>query len=143
MIETFWFQLMHVGLLCPQNTVHSVTIHKILVFILLTHSYRTTALFILFTHSCRTTALFILFMHSCRTTGSLYFVYALVQDNSSLYFVYALVQDNSCLYQFTWTKGPCELLPSLGVRRLSSVVCCLSSVNFSHFKLLLRNHRAD
>ena len=34
------------------------------------------------------------------------------------------------------TKGPCELLPSLGVRRLSSV-------NFSHFKLLLRNHLAD
>ena len=39
-------------------------------------------------------------------------------------------------YQFTWTKGPSELLPSLGVRRLSSV-------NFSHFKLLLRNHLAD
>ena len=34
------------------------------------------------------------------------------------------------------TKGPGELLPSLGVRRLSSV-------NFSHFKLLLRNHLAD
>jgi hypothetical protein len=33
-------------------------------------------------------------------------------------------------------KGPGELLPSLGVRRLSSV-------NFSHFKLLLRNHWAD
>jgi hypothetical protein len=32
---------------------------------------------------------------------------------------------------------------SLGVRRLSSVVCRLSSVNFSHFKLLLRNHLAD
>ena len=41
------------------------------------------------------------------------------------------------------TKSPCELLPSLGVRRPSSVVCCLSSVNFSHFKLLLRNHWAD
>ena len=27
--------------------------------------------------------------------------------------------------------------------RPSSVVCCLSSVNFSHFKLLLRNHWAD
>ena len=26
---------------------------------------------------------------------------------------------------------------------LASVVCCLSSVNFSHFKLLLRNHWAD
>ena len=34
------------------------------------------------------------------------------------------------------TKGACELLPSLGIRRLSSV-------NFSHFKLLLRNHWAD
>ena len=33
--------------------------------------------------------------------------------------------------------------PSLGVRRLSSVVCRLSSVNFSHFKLLLRNHWAN
>ena len=32
--------------------------------------------------------------------------------------------------------GPGELLPSLGVRRLLSV-------NFSHFKLLLRNHWAD
>ena len=32
--------------------------------------------------------------------------------------------------------GDFELLPSLGVRRLSSV-------NFSHFKLLLRNHLAD
>ena len=39
-------------------------------------------------------------------------------------------------YQFTWTKGPGELLPSLGIRRLLSV-------NFSHFKLLLRNHWAD
>ena len=29
-------------------------------------------------------------------------------------------------FQFTWTKG--ELLPSLGVRRLSYVVCSLSSV---------------
>ena len=29
------------------------------------------------------------------------------------------------------------------VRRLLSVVCRLSSVNFSHFKLLLRNHWAD
>ena len=26
---------------------------------------------------------------------------------------------------------------------LASVVCCLSSVNFSHFKLLLRNHWAN
>jgi hypothetical protein len=26
-------------------------------------------------------------------------------------------------FQFTWTKGPCELLPSLGVRRLLSLVC--------------------
>ena len=26
---------------------------------------------------------------------------------------------------------------------VASVVCCLSSVNFSHFKLLLRNHLAD
>ena len=34
-------------------------------------------------------------------------------------------------FQFTWTKDPGELLPSLGVRRLSSV-------NFSHFKLILR-----
>ena len=33
-------------------------------------------------------------------------------------------------------SSPGELLPSLGVRRLSSV-------NFSHFKLLLRNHLAD
>ena len=40
-------------------------------------------------------------------------------------------------------SGPGELLPSLVVRRPSSVVCCLSSVNFSHFKLLLRNHLAD
>ena len=46
-------------------------------------------------------------------------------------------------YQFTWTKGPYELLPSLGVRRLLSFVCCLSSVNFSHFKLLLQNHWAN
>ena len=35
-----------------------------------------------------------------------------------------------------YTLGPCELLPSLGIRRLSSV-------NFSHSKLLLRNHWAD
>jgi hypothetical protein len=27
--------------------------------------------------------------------------------------------------------------------QLASVVCCLSSVNFSHFKLLLRNHWAN
>ena len=33
--------------------------------------------------------------------------------------------------------------PSSVVCRLSSVVCCLSSVNFSHFKILLRNHLAD
>ena len=33
--------------------------------------------------------------------------------------------------------------PSSVVCRLSSVVCSLSSVNFSHFKLLLRNHWAD
>jgi hypothetical protein len=33
--------------------------------------------------------------------------------------------------------------PSSVVCRLSSVVCRLSSVNFSHFKLLLRNHLAD
>ena len=33
-------------------------------------------------------------------------------------------------------QGPGELLPSLGVR-------LPSSVNFSHFKLLLRNHVAD
>ena len=32
----------------------------------------------------------------------------------------------SCLiYSFNWTKGPGELLPSLGVRRLLSVVCKL------------------
>ena len=36
------------------------------------------------------------------------------------------------------TKGPGELLPSLGVRRLLSVFW-----NFSHFKLLLRNHWAN
>jgi hypothetical protein len=36
-----------------------------------------------------------------------------------------------------------SFVPSLGVRRLSSVICRLSSVNFSHFKLLLRNHLAD
>ena len=29
------------------------------------------------------------------------------------------------------------------IHHLASVVCRLSSVNFSHFKLLLRNHRAD
>ena len=49
------------------------------------------------------------------------------------------VREWACCYmrfQFTWTKGPCELLPSLGVRRLSSV-------NFSHFKLLLRKKLAD
>ena len=34
---------------------------------------------------------------------------------------------------------PCELLSSLFVRRLSSVVR-RSSVNISHFNLLLRNH---
>jgi hypothetical protein len=36
----------------------------------------------------------------------------------------------------------CHHLTSV-VCRLSSVVCRLSSVNFSHFKLLLRNHLAD
>jgi hypothetical protein len=36
----------------------------------------------------------------------------------------------------------CHHLASV-VCRLSSVVCRLSSVNFSHFKLLLRNHLAD
>ena len=36
----------------------------------------------------------------------------------------------------------CHHLASV-VRRLLSIVCCLSSVNFSHFKLLLRNHLAD
>ena len=41
------------------------------------------------------------------------------------------------------SPGPLVHLPSLGVRRLLSVVCRLSSVNFSHFKLLLRNHLAD
>ena len=32
---------------------------------------------------------------------------------------------HECCFQFTWTKGPGELLPSLGVRRPSSVVCKL------------------
>ena len=44
-----------------------------------------------------------------------------------------------CMHFFSFFSSPGlpgELLPSLGVRRLSSV-------NFSHFKLLLRNHLAD
>ena len=42
------------------------------------------------------------------------------------------------LFQFTWTKGPCELLPSLGVRRLSSVVCKLFTFQASSPKPLGR-----
>ena len=48
------------------------------------------------------------------------------------------------LYSFLahWAFRPCELLSSLFVRRLSSVVG-RQSVNISHFNLLLRNHRTN
>ena len=44
-------------------------------------------------------------------------------------------QSPTCACQFTWTSAI--------TWRPSSGVCCLSSVNFSHFKLFLRNHSAN
>ena len=52
----------------------------------------------------------------------------MIQNNENL--------NDALIFSSPGPKGPGELLPSLGVRRLSSV-------NFSHFKLLLRNHWAN
>ena len=53
------------------------------------------------------------------------------------------VAQSLVFYVMLCVFGPGEVVPSLGVRRLLSVVCRLSSVNLSHFKLLLWNHWAD
>ena len=49
-----------------------------------------------------------------------------------------LLQQVPFCFQFTWTEGPGELLPSLGVRRLLSVVCKLFSFQASSPKPLGR-----
>ena len=84
--------------------------------------------------------------------------YRMLPEISMYYFNFWVFDGTECCLESVCiisSPGPkvqvnyCHHLASVVCRlssvvcRLSSVVCRLSSVNFSHFKLLLRNHMAD